>query len=87
MDSKSVKTGIRSLKIVREEDDSGRSMYVRLNGVPVSRKGSDYIPLDNFQNRVTPEKYEYYIRAATESNMNMLLVWRYLWRRLVLRFM
>jgi beta-mannosidase len=74
-DNKSIKTGIRSLKIVTEKDARGKSLYVLLNGVPVFMKGSNYIPLDNFQNRVTYEKYEYYIKAAAESNMNMLRVW------------
>lgn len=74
-DSKTIKTGIRSLKIVRDNDAEGKSMYVLLNGIPVFMKGSNYIPLDNFQNRVTTEKYEYYVKAAAESNMNMLRVW------------
>jgi beta-mannosidase len=74
-DSKIINTGIRSLKIVRQADAQGKSMYVLLNGIPVFMKGSNYIPLDNFQNRVTAEKYEYYIKSAAESNMNMLRVW------------
>ena len=67
--------GVRSLEIVREKDSLGTSMYVRLNGVPVFMKGADYIPQDNFQNRVTPERYELMIRSAAEANMNMLRVW------------
>jgi len=74
-DNKAVTTGIRSLKIVTENDAKGKSLYVLLNGTPVFMKGVNYIPLDNFQNRVTAEKYEYYIKAAAESNMNMLRIW------------
>jgi len=74
-DHKIIKTGIRSLKIVHEKDKDGKSLYVELNGVPVFMKGANYIPHDNFQNRVTAEKYEYYIKAAAESNFNMLRVW------------
>ena len=50
-------------------------MFVRLNGVPVFMKGANYIPQDNFQNRVTKERYEHIIRSAAEANMNMLRVW------------
>lgn len=69
------KVGIRSLEIVREKDSIGTSMFVRLNGVPVFMKGADYIPQDNFQSRVTRERYEHMIRSAAQANMNMLRVW------------
>jgi beta-mannosidase len=67
--------GVRSLEVVRDKDTSGRSMYIRLNGVPVFMKGSNYIPQDNFQDRVTKERYEHIIRSAADANMNMLRVW------------
>ncbi len=70
-----ITTGIRSLKIVREPDVYGKSLYVQLNGVPVFMKGANYIPQDNFQQRVTPARYEYMIKSAAEANMNMLRVW------------
>jgi beta-mannosidase len=74
-DTKTVRAGIRSLKIVRDSDENGKSLYVLLNGVPVFMKGASYIPLNNFQNKVNTEKYEYYIQSAVASNMNMLRVW------------
>jgi beta-mannosidase len=74
-DEYSTKIGVRSLEIVRDKDASGTSFYVRLNGVPVFMKGANYVPLDNFQNRVTRERYEYILRSAVEAHMNMLRVW------------
>ena len=71
----STKIGIRSVKIVREKDSLGTSMMVRLNGIPVFMKGSNYIPQDSFQNRVTKERCEHIVRSAAEANMNMLRVW------------
>jgi len=67
--------GVRSLEMIREKDASGKSMYIRLNGVPVFMKGANYIPQDNFQDRVTKERYEHIIRSAAGANMNMLRVW------------
>jgi beta-mannosidase len=67
--------GIRSLEVVREKDSLGTSMYVRLNGIPVFMKGADYIPQDNFQNRMTPERYEFMIKSAADAHMNMLRLW------------
>jgi beta-mannosidase len=69
------KIGIRSVEVVREKDSLGTSMMIRLNGIPVFMKGSNYIPQDNFQNRVTQERYEHIVRSAAEANMNMLRVW------------
>lgn len=74
-DSNNVKIGIRSLEIIRDKDSLGRSFYVKLNGVPVFMKGANYIPQDNFQNRVTSERYKHMIKSAVEAHMNMLRVW------------
>ncbi len=67
--------GTRSVEVVREKDSGGTSMYIRLNGIPVFMKGANYIPQDNFQNRVTKERCEHIIRSAAEAHMNMLRVW------------
>jgi beta-mannosidase len=74
-EARMISTGIRSIKVVRNKDKEGQSMYIVLNGVPVFMKGANYIPLHNFQNKVSKEKYEYYINTAVQSNMNMLRVW------------
>jgi beta-mannosidase len=70
-----ISIGIRALEIVREKDRAGMSFFVRLNGVPVFMKGANFIPLDSFQNRVSPERYEHAIRSAELANMNMLRAW------------
>jgi beta-mannosidase len=74
-DAKEYKIGIRSLQVVRQKDSMGVSFYVKLNGVPVFMKGANYIPQDNFQNRVTDERYEYMIKSAADAHMNILRVW------------
>ena len=74
-DSVTTRIGVRSLKVVREKDSVGISFFIRLNGVPVFMKGANYIPQDNFQNRVTPERYEFIVKSAAQANMNMLRVW------------
>lgn len=70
-----VKAGIRTLEIVREKDKQGQSMFVKLNGKEVFMKGANYIPLDNFPNRVPDSWYEYIIKSAADVNMNMLRIW------------
>ncbi len=75
LQEKRQRIGLRSLRIVREKDRWGRSFYVELNGVPVFMKGANYIPQDNFQNRVTRERYQQLLGAARDAHMNMLRIW------------
>ncbi len=75
LDSRSHKIGLRSLKLIREDDADGRSFYFELNGKPVFAKGANYIPCDNFLPRVTAEVYERTVLDAVNVNMNMLRVW------------
>ena len=67
--------GLRKLEVIRDKDDAGTSFYFRLNGVNVFAKGANYIPQDNFLNRVTPERHKKTILDAVNVNMNMLRVW------------
>jgi len=71
------KIGLRSIKLVQKNDETGegKSFYFELNGVPVFMKGANYIPQDVFLPRVSPEKYEKLVQDAVNTNMNMLRVW------------
>ncbi|MEK4472421.1 glycoside hydrolase family 2 protein [Paenibacillus sp. FSL R7-0048] len=73
--SKSVKTGLRSIELIRERDAKGASFSFALNGVSVFVKGANHIPNDSFTTEVTEERYRHEIATAVESNMNMLRVW------------
>jgi len=75
LDRQKNSTGLRTLRIVQEPDKAGKSFFVELNGVPVFMKGANYIPGDNFLNRVTPQEYKRIIALAVDANMNMLRVW------------
>ncbi|WP_431803120.1 beta-mannosidase [Halobacillus andaensis] len=72
---KSVRTGLRSIKLVREKDDKGKSFYFEVNGFPLFAKGANHIPNDSFVTEVTYERYKHEILSAVESNMNMLRIW------------
>lgn len=72
---KKVRTGLRTIRLVREKDEVGKSFYFELNGVPVFAKGANHIPNDSFLTNITYERYRHEIASAAESNMNMLRVW------------
>ena len=74
-DEKSIKKGIRTIKLITEKDSVGESFYFELNGKPVYMKGANYIPQNSFQNKVTNHQYTKLLSDVVNSNMNMLRVW------------
>ncbi len=70
-----VRTGIRTIELVAAPDGQGQPFYFRLNGKPVFAKGANYIPMDMFQDRVTPQHYQRLLDDVVAANMNMLRVW------------
>lgn len=67
--------GIRTLRLVQEPDDIGRTFYFELNGVPVFMKGANVIPSETLTPSVTTEVYERLFDNTLAANMNMLRVW------------
>jgi len=72
---KSVTTGLRSVKLIREKDNDGESFLFELIGVRVFAKGANYIPNDSFLPRVTKADYDKVVADAVNANMNMLRIW------------
>jgi len=75
IDKKDDQIGIRTINLIEEEDEVGKSFYFELNGIPVFMKGANYIPQDNFLTRVDSSKYKSIIESARLANMNMLRIW------------
>jgi beta-mannosidase len=69
------KIGLRQIELIQKPDSVGKSFGFRINGKDIFIKGANYIPQDNFLNRVTPERYEHILQSAADANMNMLRVW------------
>lgn len=67
--------GVRTLKLVQEPDDVGRSFYFELNEVPVFMKGANVIPSETLTPSIDSSKYNRLIGNAVSANMNMLRVW------------
>jgi beta-mannosidase len=74
-DEKTIKKGIRTIKLITDKDEKGATFHFELNGKPVYMKGANYIPQNSFQNKVTDTHYEKLLTDVTNSNMNMLRVW------------
>ena len=66
-DEKSIKKGIRTIKLITKKDTIGESFYFELNGKPVYMKGANYIPQNSFQNKVTNTHYEKLLSDVVDS--------------------
>jgi beta-mannosidase len=75
LDSKKLKMGLRTIELIQEKDDIGKSFYLKVNGQPVFMKGANVIPSDSFLPRVTDSVYQSIVKNAIDANMNMLRVW------------
>jgi len=75
LSKKGMNIGLRTLELVQEKDNAGKSFYFKLNGVPVFMKGANVIPPDSFLPRVKDSVYISIVKNAVEANMNMLRVW------------
>jgi len=75
LDTKTVRTGLRSVVLRQKPDEWGRSFEFIVNGIPIFIKGSDVIPFDSFPERVTEARYRQILQSAKDANMNMLRLW------------
>lgn len=67
--------GLRSIRVVIEDDEHGKSFYFEVNGHPMFAKGANFIPDDALLPNVTPERYKRIFEDVKAANMNMLRVW------------
>ena len=74
-DEHTFRSGIRTVRLLQEDDVEGRSFVFVINGVKVFAKGANWIPADSFLPRLTQEDYRSYIRLAQQAHMNMLRIW------------
>ncbi|MHB9055305.1 MAG: beta-mannosidase [Paludibacteraceae bacterium] len=72
---KQVKTGLRTIELVREKDKDGRSFYFKVNGIPFFAKGANYIPGEIINTQQDKAYYDLLFENIEAANMNMIRVW------------
>ena len=75
LDSRIIRTGIKTFEMVDEPDSIGRSFYFKVNGVPMYAKGANYIPEEMIETWMNADNTLSLIREAKEAHFNMLRVW------------
>ncbi|SDL74739.1 beta-mannosidase [Chryseobacterium taihuense] len=75
IDEKEERIGLKTVELVQEKDEKGKSFYFKVNGNPLYAKGVNWIPGDSFSPRMSKEKYHKLIKDCKEANINMIRVW------------
>ena len=75
IDAKNIRIGLRTVELIQEKDEKGKSFYFKVNGQPLYIKGTNWIPGDSFSPRMTKEKYQKLIRDTKDAHMNMIRIW------------
>ncbi|MEL1247306.1 beta-mannosidase [Flavobacterium helocola] len=75
IEEKELKIGLKTIELIQEKDQTGKSFYFKLNGKSVFMKGANVVPPDSFLPRVSDSTYFSLVENAKKANMNMLRVW------------
>lgn len=71
----SKRIGFRTVRIIQEPDEEGRTFIFEVNGKKVFAKGANWIPADNVLTWLSEDDYKKLLKMAKDANMNMLRVW------------
>lgn len=67
--------GLRTIDLVTDKDSAGSRFAFKVNGREIYCRGSNWIPADALPSAATPELTEKLLKAAVDSNQNMIRVW------------
>ncbi|EER15872.1 Beta-mannosidase precursor, putative [Perkinsus marinus ATCC 50983] len=70
-----ITVGFKTVDLVMEEDDYGRSFYFKLNGESIYARGANWIPADAFESRVDESRLRKHFEQYRKAHFNMLRVW------------
>lgn len=70
-----VRTGLRSVRLLTEKDLWGESFYFELNGKPIFAKGANFIPVTMLPATATRHDYLQLLQLCRDHHFNMLRVW------------
>jgi hypothetical protein len=78
--SNSVRFGFRTVELVQKPLPGGKSFYFSVNGVPIPVKGSNWIPADAFESRVSRDvvgttRLDKLFVSLKTSHQNMIRNW------------
>ncbi|XP_030563718.1 beta-mannosidase-like [Drosophila novamexicana] len=68
--------GFRTIELVEDKDERGRTFYFRVNGHPIFMKGANYVPAHTLPElSADSDTIKHLLKSAQRANMNMIRVW------------
>jgi beta-mannosidase len=75
IETKTKDIGFRSVELIEEKTTKdGLSFYIKINGIGIFLKGSNWIPATSFRDSVNENYLQYLLKSTKEANMNILRV-------------
>jgi beta-mannosidase len=75
VDRWSKRTGLRTIELIQQDDQWGRSFVFRVNGRDIFAKGANWVPADVYLPRITRADYQRLLGDAATCGMNMIRAW------------
>ncbi|KAL4937123.1 glycoside hydrolase superfamily [Aspergillus oleicola] len=77
LDTKSLRMGVRTIKIIQRPLDNapGTTFLFNVNGRDIYSQGGNWIPADTCLPTITRERYFDWVRLAKYNHLNMIRVW------------
>lgn len=75
VDEKQDDFGIRTIEVLRKDEEGNPCFTFVLNGEKMFAKGANWIPIDSFIGAVPDSRYKHLLKMSKDANMNMLRVW------------
>lgn len=72
---KTQRVGLRSVRLVQDKDEHGRSFYFEVNGKPIFAKGANYIPGEILRSQQDDAYYKRLFDNMEDANFNFVRIW------------
>uniref|UniRef100_A0A1A9Z9Y7 beta-mannosidase n=1 Tax=Glossina pallidipes TaxID=7398 RepID=A0A1A9Z9Y7_GLOPL len=73
---KMIKIGFRTIELIEDLDDYGKSFYFKVNKQTIFIKGANYVPVHILpEHSADVEKVKHILKSAKNSHLNMIRVW------------
>ena len=73
--SYALRIGFRTVKLMQEPLPGGTSFFFNINGIKTYMKGSNFVPIDAFESRVTLDNLTAHFDAYADAGFNIIRHW------------
>lgn len=75
LDEKRFRFGIRTVRLLQEKEEGGRSFWFCVNGKRLFIRGANWVPVNCIYGEIRDEAYDRFFARVLDSNLSMLRVW------------